>query len=78
MRGHLLEESGNVRVCGLKLSDDEAKQIKRISHHCLRHLVALGVDRQALVEELARIPTEVEHASEFRYRNPIVDPRTRW
>ena len=29
-----------------------------------------------MMEELARIPTEVEYASEFRYRNPIVDERT--
>ena len=29
-----------------------------------------------MLEELARIPVEVEYASEFRYRNPVVDDRT--
>ncbi|MBP9899563.1 MAG: glutamine--fructose-6-phosphate transaminase (isomerizing), partial [Gemmatimonadales bacterium] len=76
MRGHLLEESGNVRVYGLKLSDDEAKQIKRIIITACGtswHSALIG---KYMIEELARIPTEVEYASEFRYRNPIVDPDT--
>ena len=35
-----------------------------------------GLIGEYMMEELARIPTEVEYASEFRYRNPIVDDRT--
>src|SRR5256886_15727023 len=37
------------------------------------HAALIG---EYMMEELARIPSEVEYASEFRYRNPIVDERT--
>ncbi len=76
MRGHLLEESGNVRVYGLKLDDDEAKRIQRIIITACGtswHSALIG---KYMIEELARIPVEVEYASEFRYRNPIVDANT--
>jgi glucosamine--fructose-6-phosphate aminotransferase (isomerizing) len=76
MRGHLLEETGNVRVYGLKLSDTDAKKIKRIIITACGtswHSALIG---KSMIEELARIPTDVEYASEFRYRNPIVDAET--
>ena len=76
MRGHLLEETGNVRVYGLKLSDDDAKNVKRIIITACGtswHSALIG---KSMIEELARIPTDVEYASEFRYRNPIVDAET--
>ncbi|MES2123999.1 MAG: glutamine--fructose-6-phosphate transaminase (isomerizing) [Gemmatimonadota bacterium] len=76
MRGHLLEESGNVRVFGLKLSDDMAKSIKRIIITACGTSWHSGLIGKYMLEELARIPTEVEYASEFRYRNPIVDEST--
>ena len=31
-----------------------------------------------MIEQLARVPVEVDYGSEYRYRNPIVDRRTRW
>ncbi len=76
MRGHLLEEEGTARVSGLNLTDDDIKRIQRIV------LTACGTSWHSaligeyLLEELARIPVEVEYASEFRYRNPVVDDRT--
>jgi glucosamine--fructose-6-phosphate aminotransferase (isomerizing) len=76
MRGHLLEENGNVRVYGLKLSDTDAKKVKRIIITACGtswHSALIG---KSMIEELARIPTDVEYASEFRYRNPIVDSET--
>ena len=76
MRGHLLEETGNVRVYGLKLSDTDAKKVKRIIITACGtswHSALIG---KSMMEELARIPTDVEYASEFRYRNPIVDSET--
>ena len=76
MRGHLLEETGNVRVYGLKLSDTDAKKVKRIIITACGtswHSALIG---KSMIEELARIPTDVEYASEFRYRNPIVDSET--
>ncbi len=76
LRGRLLEEEGTVRLGGLNLSDDELLRINRIV------ITACGTSWHAaligeyMMEELARLPTEVEYASEFRYRNPIVDDRT--
>ncbi len=76
MRGHMLEETGNVRVYGLKLSDEQARGINRIIITACGtswHSALIG---KYMMEELARIPTEVEYASEFRYRNPIVTEGT--
>jgi glucosamine--fructose-6-phosphate aminotransferase (isomerizing) len=76
MRGHLLEESGNVRVYGLKLDDEQVKSIKRIIITACGTSWHSGLIGKYMLEELARVPTEVEYASEFRYRNPIVDEDT--
>ncbi|MGH7570170.1 MAG: glutamine--fructose-6-phosphate transaminase (isomerizing) [Gemmatimonadales bacterium] len=76
LRGRLLEEEGTVRLGGLNLTDEDLLQVERIV------ITACGTSWHAaligeyMIEELARVPTEVEYASEFRYRNPIVDERT--
>ncbi len=76
LRGRLLEEEGTARLGGLNLSNEDLLKIDRIV------ITACGTSWHAaligeyMMEELARIPTEVEYASEFRYRNPIVDERT--
>ncbi len=76
MRGHLLEETGNVRVYGLKMSDEEVKRIRRVIITACGTSWHSGLIGKYMLEELARMPTEVEYASEFRYRNPIVDDGT--
>ena len=76
MRGRLLEEEGTVRFGGLNISDDELLKVQRIVITACGtswHSALIG---EYMMEELARIPTDVEYASEFRYRNPIVDERT--
>ena len=76
LRGRLLEEEGTTRLGGLNLSDDDLLKVNRIV------LTACGTSWHAalvgeyMLEELARLPVEVEYASEFRYRNPLVDERT--
>jgi glucosamine--fructose-6-phosphate aminotransferase (isomerizing) len=66
-------EEGEVDLDGIDLSPRAVERIRRI------HLVACGTAYYAclvgkyLIEQLARIPTEVDLASEFRYRRPIVD-----
>ena len=76
LRGRLLQEEGNARLGGLNLTDDDLLGIERVV------LTACGTSWHAaligeyMLEELARIPTEVEYASEFRYRNPLVNERT--
>jgi glucosamine--fructose-6-phosphate aminotransferase (isomerizing) len=76
MRGHLLEEEGTARVSGLNLTDDDIKQINRIVITACGTSWHSGLIGEYMLEELARIPVEVEYASEFRYRNPVVDNRT--
>ncbi|HEV8305972.1 MAG TPA: glutamine--fructose-6-phosphate transaminase (isomerizing) [Gemmatimonadales bacterium] len=76
LRGRLLEEEGTVKLGGLNISDEDLLKVQRIV------ITACGTSWHAaligeyMMEELARIPTEVEYASEFRYRNPIVDEHT--
>jgi glutamine---fructose-6-phosphate transaminase (isomerizing) len=76
MRGHLLEEEGTSRVSGLNLSDDELKRIERVIITACGTSWHSGIIGEYMLEEMARLPVEVEYASEFRYRNPVVDPHT--
>ncbi|MDH5316301.1 MAG: glutamine--fructose-6-phosphate transaminase (isomerizing), partial [Gemmatimonadota bacterium] len=76
MRGHLLEEEGTSRLKGLNLSDEELKGIDRIIITACGTSWHAGLIGEYMLEELARIPVEVEYASEFRYRNPILDQKT--
>ncbi len=76
MRGHLLDEEGTARVSGLNLTDDDIKRINRIVITACGTSWHSGLIGEYMLEELARIPVEVEYASEFRYRNPVVDDRT--
>ncbi|HEY6948900.1 MAG TPA: glutamine--fructose-6-phosphate transaminase (isomerizing) [Gemmatimonadales bacterium] len=76
LRGHLLEDEGTARVSGLNLSDDELKQVQRIIITACGTSWHSGLIGEYMLEEMARIPVEVEYASEFRYRNPVVDPKT--
>ena len=76
MRGRLLEEEGNARLGGITLSDEELRDIKRIVITACGtswHAALLG---EYMLEELAGIPVEVEYASEFRYRNPVLEDGT--
>ena len=73
LRGRLNIESGTITLAGI---DDHIEQIKNADRIMI---VACGTSWHAglvaeyIIEELCRIPVEVEYASEFRYRNPIVN-----
>jgi glucosamine--fructose-6-phosphate aminotransferase (isomerizing) len=76
LRGRLLEEEGTARLGGLNVTDEQLLHVNRIVFTACGtswHSALIG---EYMMEELARIPSEVEYASEFRYRNPIVDDRT--
>jgi glutamine---fructose-6-phosphate transaminase (isomerizing) len=76
LRGRLLEEDGTARLGGLNIDDEQLLRVNRIVFTACGtswHSALIG---EYMMEELARIPSEVEYASEFRYRNPIVDDRT--
>ncbi|MBD3391105.1 MAG: glutamine--fructose-6-phosphate transaminase (isomerizing) [Chitinivibrionales bacterium] len=76
MRGRLLVDDGAARLDGLNLVLNELRRIDRLI------LVACGTSWHAalageyIIEDMAGIPVEVEYASEFRYRNPIIGPNT--
>jgi glutamine---fructose-6-phosphate transaminase (isomerizing) len=76
MRGRLLEEQGSVRLGGLTGMDDELRDIKRVIILGCGTSWHSGLIGEYLLEDIARIPTEVEYASEFRYRRPVVEPGT--
>ncbi|MBN1779994.1 glutamine--fructose-6-phosphate transaminase (isomerizing) [bacterium] len=72
MRGRLLVEEGNAKLGGLQSCID------RMIHSSRLILTACGTSWHAaligeyLIEKFAKIPVEVEYASEFRYRDPII------
>ena len=76
LRGHLLEEEGTARVTGLNLTDEELKKFERVIITACGTSWHSGIIGEYMLEEMARLPVEVEYASEFRYRNPVVDPHT--
>ncbi len=76
LRGRLLQEEGTTRLGGLNMDDDDLLEIDNITITACGtswHSALIG---EHMIEELTRIPVEVEYASEFRYRNPIVTDRT--
>lgn len=72
-RGRILLEEGKTRLDGLRLNDDELNAIRRIIFIACGTSWHAGLIGEYLIEEYARIPVEVEYASEFRYRSPILD-----
>jgi glutamine---fructose-6-phosphate transaminase (isomerizing) len=76
MRGRLVLEDGTSKLGGINMSHDELMNIDQVVITACGtswHSALIG---EMLIEDFARIPVEVEYASEFRYRNPIVTPRT--
>jgi len=76
MRGRLLDDEGTSKLGGLNLTDDELLAFDNIVITACGtswHSALIG---EHMIEELTRVPVEVEYASEFRYRNPIVNERT--
>jgi glutamine---fructose-6-phosphate transaminase (isomerizing) len=76
IRGRLLEEEGTARLGGLNMSVADLRAIDRVIITACGTSWHAGMLGEYLIEELARIPVEVEYASEFRYRNPIIRPGT--
>ncbi len=76
MRGRLLEEEGSARLGGITLPDRDLLAIERIVITACGTSWHSGLIGEYMLEELARIPTKVEYASEFRYKNPVVDRNT--
>ena len=72
MRGRLIADEAKVQLGGIVDYEAHFKQAKRIIIIGCGTSWHAGLVGEYLFEELARIPVEVEYASEFRYRNPIL------
>lgn len=72
MRGRLLVDEGIIRMAGIWDHQEKFLNAKRIIIVACGTSYHAGLVAEYLIEDLARIPVEVEYASEFRYRNPII------
>ena len=68
-------KDGAIDLSEVGLSEEEIKEISQIYIVACGSAYHVGVAAQYVMEDLARIPVRVELASEFRYRNPILDPK---
>ena len=74
--GRVSQETGHIFLDQMEISEAEFRSAKKIN------IIACGTSWHAaqagkfMIESLARVPVEVDYASEWRYRNPIVDPGT--
>ncbi len=73
MRGRALSKEADIRLGGIADHIDRLKDAKRIIICACGTSWHSGLVGEYLIEEFARIPVEVEYASEFRYRSPIID-----
>ncbi len=69
-------ENNRVQLSKLNLTGDRAKEIKKIIITACGTAAHVGMIGKVLLERIARIPTEVDIASEFRYREPIIESGT--
>jgi len=72
MRGRIYPKSGKVQLGGIKEYTEKLKNVDRIIIVACGTSWHAGLVGEYLIEEYARVPVEVEYASEFRYRNPII------
>ncbi len=75
-RGRISEEKGEVYLDDLKITDDEMGRINRIIIIACGTSYHAGLVGRRIIEGLTRIPVDVDLASEFRYRDPILCPNT--
>jgi glucosamine--fructose-6-phosphate aminotransferase (isomerizing) len=76
MRGRLVYDEGIAKLGGLEMKEAELRETRRINILGCGTSWHAGLIGEYVIEEYARIPVEVEYASEFRYRNPMIEPHT--
>jgi glucosamine--fructose-6-phosphate aminotransferase (isomerizing) len=75
LRGRIYPDKGKVQLGGIKEYADKLKNVDRIIIVACGTSWHAGLVGEYLIEEYARISVEVEYASEFRYRNPIISEK---
>jgi len=76
MRGRLLPDDGNVRLGGIIEHQFDLGRVQRMVVTACGTSWHAGLVGEYMLEELAKIPVGVEYASEFRYRNPVLEDGT--
>ena len=76
LRGRIDERFCTAHLGGLNLSVREAREFRRVKILGCGSAAYAGELGAQLIEDLARMPSSAEAASEFRYRNPVVEPDT--
>jgi glucosamine--fructose-6-phosphate aminotransferase (isomerizing) len=76
LRGRLDERFATAKLGGIDLDARQLRAIRQVKFLGCGSAYYAGQMGAVLTEELARIPSDAEPASEFRYRNPVVDPDT--
>jgi len=76
LRGRLDERFATAKLGGIDLDARQLRSIRQVKFLGCGSAYYAGQMGAVLTEELARIPSDAEPASEFRYRNPVVDPDT--
>ncbi len=72
MRGRIQSANGLISLSGLNEYEEKFKNADRILIVACGTSWHAGLVAEYLIEEFARVPVEVEYASEFRYRNPVI------
>lgn len=73
-RGRLLTQEGNVKLGGLTPALDKLRRANRIIFTACGTSWHSALVGEYIIEQIAGLPVEVEYASEFRYRNPVITP----
>jgi glucosamine--fructose-6-phosphate aminotransferase (isomerizing) len=76
IRGRLDERFSTARLDGLGIDPRELRGFKRVKILGCGSAYYVGQMGACMIEDLARVPADAEAASEFRYRNPIIEPDT--
>jgi glucosamine--fructose-6-phosphate aminotransferase (isomerizing) len=74
IRGRISQETGAIHLEEVGIGQERLNKIKKIFIVACGTSWHAGLTGKYMIEELASIPTEVDIASEFRYRNPLVGP----
>src|SRR3954451_17797630 len=76
LRGRLDHRFATARLDGLNMTPRELRAFRRVKVLGCGSAYYAGIGGAQMIESFARLPADAEPASEFRYRNPIIDPET--
>src|SRR5204862_805138 len=74
--GRVSQDSGKVFLEEMKISEAQLRAVERVTILACGTSWHSGLVGKFMIEQLARIPVEVDYGSEYRYRHPIVQPNT--